>query len=414
MPTNILNVNGLKVANIKSKGDLVTFGIAVLAGACYETPEIAGIAHFAEHMAFRGTKTRHWKKISEEFAKNGIFQNAYTSNDEIFYYAHFHKQSIEPAIDLLTDMFFNSTFPEDEVNRERQIIQREKDMYDDDPNSYFMNSAYNYLFEWNRGHSTLGEDETIAKIIQEDMQNYLTKHTGLDNMLFIVSGNINDNDLISMISKRLPNNIPPKASVKNIPEKMWADEIKDGMLIIEKTGIRQSKICLFTQGLSRHDDLNIETGLVLNALGGGMYSRLFTKIREELGLCYEISANTSTISYPNDVVTNIWIGTTPDKVDIAVEECNKIIDDVMKNGITEEEFTQAKNCCLTSSVSSLETSKGKVSHFLRRYLSGKDGDVESSIKRLKKCTLKSCNKAAQKMFTAPKYWAVLNPVSEEN
>ena len=113
--TDFFEVNGIKVANIHNNSDIVLFGIATLAGSNYETPEIAGIAHIAEHMFFKGTNKRDWKQISHEMAKLGVNNNAYTSSNEVFYHTTCPKENTGPVIELMLDMLFNSTIPEEEL-----------------------------------------------------------------------------------------------------------------------------------------------------------------------------------------------------------------------------------------------------------------------------------------------------------
>ena len=152
---DIFNVNGLRVANIFSNSDIAFFGIAVLGGSNYETPEVAGISHFSEHIFFKGTKKRNWNKINQEFAKLGANNNAYTSNVEVLYHATCPKENIPAIIDLMTDMFFNSTFPKAEIEKERQVIKEEKKMYQDNPQYAFNSIMGEKFFQWEVGHDTI-------------------------------------------------------------------------------------------------------------------------------------------------------------------------------------------------------------------------------------------------------------------
>ena len=173
MGTDFFEVNGIKVANIHNDSDIALFGIGVEVGSKYEKPEIAGISHFAEHMFFKGTEKRDWRQINAEFAKLGVSNNAYTSNNEVFYHTTCPKSNIESVIDLMLDMFFNSTIPEEELEKERGVIAEEKKMYDDDHRSAFQDAIGNNLMVWDKGHATIGTFETIANIKREQFIKFL-------------------------------------------------------------------------------------------------------------------------------------------------------------------------------------------------------------------------------------------------
>jgi len=206
MGTEFFEVNGVRVANIKNSSENALFGIAVQAGSNYEQPAISGISHFAEHMIFKGTKKRHWRDINMEFAKLGVNNNAYTSNNEVFYHTTCPKENVEPVIDLMLDMFFNSTVPEDEFEKERNVIMEEKKMYDDDP--YFAFDSYmgSELFVWEKGHDTIGEFETLKSITRSDLVKFLKDKTNLSNFIFVCCGDVDTEKLKGYIEQRIPEN----------------------------------------------------------------------------------------------------------------------------------------------------------------------------------------------------------------
>ena len=173
MSTEFFEINGIKVANIKNSSENALFGIATISGSNYETPKIAGISHFTEHMMFKGTKTRNWNDINMEFAKLGVNNNAYTSNNEVFYHTTCPKENVEPVIDLMLDMLFNSTVPAEEFEKERNVIMEEKKMYDDNPSFAFDAAIGEKLIVWDKGHDVIGEFETLQSLTREDLLGFL-------------------------------------------------------------------------------------------------------------------------------------------------------------------------------------------------------------------------------------------------
>jgi predicted Zn-dependent peptidase len=204
MEIDMFKVRGINVANIHNSSGIAFFGISCLAGSNYETPKVAGISHFSEHMFFKGSEKRNWKQINEEFAKLGVSNNAYTSNTEVLYHATCPKENIEKVIALMTDMFFNSTIPKDEMEKERMVITEEKKMYEDDHKSAFSNAIGKNMFSWNVGHDTIGTFDTIKSISREQIFQYLKDKINLDNFIFVCSGDIKSEDLKQYIESNIP------------------------------------------------------------------------------------------------------------------------------------------------------------------------------------------------------------------
>jgi len=415
MSTEIFKVNGITVANIKNDSENVFFGVAVLAGCNYETPEIAGISHFAEHLAFKGTKTRNWKQINESFAKLGVSNNAYTSNSEVIYFGTFPKDNTEKVIEITLDMFFNSTFPEEEMEKERNVILEEKHMYEDNPKYAFDNRIGENFFIWALGHDTIGTVDTIKSITREQVINYLKQKIDLANVLFVCSGNVDSNDLRQYIEKNVPSEHPylrNSVGSHDLPNGLWTDIVNKPEKIkylYERENIEQSTVYMMVQGLSNDDAMFHTSQVLYEALGGGMYSYLFSRIREELGLCYSVGISNMTISYPDKNIINTYGFTSPKNVDLFMEESEKIIRDVMKNGISQDIFECAKTDHLASTLRGTETSTGKAFYLVKRLLLKKSGSLEESLQKIRAIKIEDCNALAEAIFSKNWNWAVMSP-----
>ena len=416
MSTDFFEVNGIRVANIHNDSDIALFGVAVQAGSNYESPEIAGISHFAEHMFFKGTESRNWKEINTTFAKLGVNNNAYTSNNEVFYHTTCPKNNIEPVIDLMLDMFFHSTIPEEELERERGVIAEEKKMYDDDPKDAFQEAIGENLFVWEKGHSVIGTFDTISNIKREQFIKFLEDKTNLGNLLFICSGNIPTDKLREYISARVPSEHPylTNGNRNQVSNGLWSDMVNKSdklKMVFERENVSQSSISMFGRGLAIGDNCFNDALVLYKIIGGGMYSRLFTRIREELGLCYTTGMFTYPIAYPDYVISDLYAYIDPKNVDVFMEEAEKILDDVIKNGVSEDLFQCAKIDLLASTMRQTETSYGKAYYVLKRYLNGGRGSVDERIARINDVKIGTCNQLAEKLLSQ-RYWSVMIPKGE--
>lgn len=417
MSTEIFEINGVKIANIKSDSEIAFFGTVVLAGSNYETPEVSGISHYIEHMHFKGSKTRNWQQISEEFAKLGVSQNAYTSSDNILYYATCPKENIVKVINLMTDMFFNSTLPEDEIEKERNVIIEEKKMYDDDPKEAFNSALGEEFFVWALGHPTIGTFETIKSINRSQMIEYLRSKTSLENMVFICSGNIDTKDLKKCLKKNIPSSHPYLRSCGSndvwLSDELWRQEVIDNpnkiKFVMEKENITQSSVQMLINGLPYTDKYHHHASIVREACGGGIYSFLFSKIRQEMGLCYAVGMHDIAMSYPNRKIMSLYGYLSPNNVDLFIEECEKVLKKMIKNGLDKNIFECAKTDYLSSALRATETSTGKAMFLANKLLIFKEGNIEDVIAKIRAVKINDCNKIVEQILDVPYNWAVMNP-----
>ena len=212
--------------------------------------------------------------------------NAYTSNTEVFYHITCPKTNINSAVELMLDMFFNSTFPAEEIEKERGVITEEKKMYDDDPKASFNEAVGEELLTWDVGHSTIGTFETINSISRKDILDYLEAKTNLENMVFICSGDIETADLKKYIEKNIPTQHPylRKGSLNKIETtNVWKDIINKPdriKFIMEKENITQSVVFGMFDSISVEHPYHHARNILGEALGGGLYSLLHSRLRE--------------------------------------------------------------------------------------------------------------------------------------
>jgi predicted Zn-dependent peptidase len=417
MEIDTFKVRGINIANIHNSSGIAFFGISTLAGSNYETPNEAGISHYIEHIGFKGTSTRNWKQINEEFARLGVNQNAFTSNTDVLYHSTCPKENSENVINLMLDMFFNSTFPIDEIEKERNVILEEKKMYDDDPKSAFSNAIGANMFSWNVGHETIGTYKTIKSLSRDQMLQYLKDKIDLDNFVFIFSGDIKSENLKRYIEANIPDKHPYLRKGNGLhtvdANGLWLPSVlkcKDKIkFTMERENITQSVIYMMMSALPANSPSYFAEAILYEGIGGGMYSRLYSRIREELGLCYSVGMFSMPMSYPEIRIGNLYGYTSPKNVDKFILESEKVLKDVMDNGLDKDIFECAKTDYLSSILRQTETSVGKAMYLSKKLLIYKNASIKETIKKIRAVKIEECNELAKQVLSVPYNWAVMNP-----
>lgn len=283
--------SGLRILTAPMSGtNTVTVLIFVGTGSNHETKQNNGISHFLEHMFFKGTHRRPSKvQIASELDGLGAVYNAFTSNEYTGYFAKVGYQYFDRAFDVVTDIFLNSTLPAEEIERERGVIIEEMHMRHDDPPS-----RIGYL--WERllygdqpaGWETLGEEHIIQALQREDFVEYFHSQYLAENTAVIVAGNIRDEKaVIEKIKETFDSlrNGQPRAQPKVMEEQMRP------AIVHEERSTDQTHLILGFRAFGKNDPRIWAASLLATILGGGMSSRMFLEIREELGLAYHISTS---------------------------------------------------------------------------------------------------------------------------
>ena len=321
----IILPNGLRVAVDEMKDvETVSVGVFVNTGSRNETAQINGISHFLEHMAFKGTKKRSAKQIAEEFEGIGGRINAYTSKEKTVYYAKVLKKHAEFAVEFLADILQNSVFDEVELEKERGVILQEIAMTNDTPDDivfdYFQEAAYPSQA---LGRSILGPVANIEKFNQKHFKDYISKQYNCENMAVVAAGNIKEADLVKWskkyFTKLADNKIKPVETA----------HYKGGDFRKEKK-LEQINLVMGFKGTSYLDDDYYASQILAMILGGGMSSRLFQEVRENLGLAYSIYA--FNYAHNDSGLFGIYAGTTPEKTNQLItatcEEVKKICEKI--------------------------------------------------------------------------------------
>lgn len=326
--------NGLRVSADEMKEvETVSIGVFVGTGSRNEELAVNGISHFLEHMAFKGTKTRNARQIAEEFENIGGRINAYTSKERTVYYVKVLKKHAEFAVEFLADILQNSTFDEGELEKERGVILQEIAMTNDTPDDivydYFQEAAYPKQAV---GRCILGPAKNIKKFKRQHFVDYVSKQYNYSNMAVVAAGNIKHNDLVKY-SEKYFNNLGDK-KIKKVEAAKY-----HGGTIIKNKPLEQVNLVYGFKGLSYMDKDHHKAQLLSSILGGGMSSRLFQEVRENLGLAYSIYA--FNYNHNDCGMFSIYSGTSPDKVTKLIDATKNEIENVCQK-ITDTELKRAK------------------------------------------------------------------------
>ncbi len=327
--------NGLRVATeFLPSVETVSLAVSVGVGARYEHESENGISHLLEHMAFKGTKTRSAKDIAEAFDNIGGQLNAYTSMELTVYYAKVLKQDVAFATEILADIMQNSTFAEDELAKEKEVIIQEIAMHQDSPEDLAVDCFDDKAFPGQPlGRSILGTPERVAAYCRDDVIGYMARHYVPTNMVVSAAGNIDHHKFVSMVERYFTMPAAPAAPVAPVA-------VYGGGECRVVTDHEQVHVALGFPAVSMHDARYYALQLYAGILGGGMSSRLFQEVREKRGLAYSVYAMGN--AYADVGVLGIYAATSPDKA----EELARILGSEvarMEHGVTDAELTRAKN-----------------------------------------------------------------------
>jgi predicted Zn-dependent peptidase len=326
--------NGLRIVTEEMSAIAsAAVGVWVNAGGRHERIEQNGIAHFLEHMAFKGTETRSALEIAEEIEDVGGYINAYTSREMTAYYARVLGPDVPLALDVVSDIVLNPVFDPREVEVERHVILQEIGQALDTPDDIIFDWLQEAAFPGQAiGRTILGPAERVGAYGRDDLRTFITEHYGPDRMILSAAGAV-DHDALVRQAETLFGALRPVGALPIEPGAWKGSERR------EAKALEQVHFALGIEGPAHRDDDLYTAQVFTTALGGGMSSRLFQKIREERGLCYSIYAQAG--SYDDTGMITIYAGTSHDEIgelcDLTVDELKRAADDM-----TETEVVRAR------------------------------------------------------------------------
>lgn len=360
MYRKIVFENGLRVVAERMPAlKSVTLGIWVNVGSRDEGPGEEGFSHFIEHMVFKGTRRRSAVQISREIDGLGGEMNAFTTRETTTFYVKVLDQQVEPALDLLADLFRRSRFDPKEVEKEKQVVLEEIRMVQDDPEDFVQDlHVQQTLKRHPLGRPILGDAATIERLRREQLLRYLRTHYRPRETVVAVAGNFDLKRLTRPLEKSLGSSAWASDSEERPRLQRWPAEVTRGLMVHPKP-LEQAHLCLSLRGLPLGHKERYAAHALNGVLGGSVSSRLFQEVRERRGLAYSIYSHLSCFS--DGGVLTIYAATRPREAPRVLELACREIRRLRANGVERKELERAKDQMKGSLMLSLESTHSRMS-----------------------------------------------------
>ncbi len=396
--------NGFRIVTEHMPGlASASIGIWVNAGGRHETPKQNGIAHFLEHMAFKGTAKRSALQIAEAIEDVGGYINAYTSREVTAYYARVLEADVPLALDVIGDILLNPSFDKNEIEIERGVILQEIGQALDTPDDV--------IFDWLQaqaypeqpiGRTILGPTERIEAFSRKDLARFVAQHYGPEEMILSAAGAV-DHDSIVKLAEEMFGGMVPTPAFKLAPAKFRGGEMR------QVKDLEQAHFALAFESPGYRDEEIYVAQIYASALGGGMSSRLFQEVRENRGLCYSIFAQAG--AYDDTGMMTVYAGTSGDQV----AELSQITIDEMKRAASDmnpAEVARARAQMKAGLLMGLESPSSRAERLARLVqIWDRVPPLEETIARIDAVTTGDVREFAEHIAaTAPAALALYGPV----
>ncbi|WP_227766578.1 M16 family metallopeptidase [Zhaonella formicivorans] len=372
-------------------------GIWVRTGSRNEDETNHGISHFIEHLLFKGTSKRTAKQIAEELETVGGSLNAFTTKEYTCYYAKVLAEHLDLAIDLLSDMFFNSTFLEEDIEKEKNVVLEEIKMYEDSPDELIHDLFAQTVWQNHPlGRTILGTTSSISNLTRPKIIDYYLQKYNPHNVVVAVAGKIKHEEVVDKLQGFFAN------WYKKVGDSKQHGPVPQSAVVLNPKDTEQVQICLGAPGLPQGDENSYALIVLNNILGGGLSSRLFQEIREERGLAYSIYSYHT--AYFDSGLFTIYAGTSPNKVREVIELTLKEIAKLKKNGITAEELHRTKEQIKGNLLLSMESVSNRMSRLGRTELCyGRIISAEEIVQKTGEVTAELVYDLCNMLFKAEKF-----------
>ena len=401
---NGLRVVGERLPYLRS----VSIGAWMHVGSMMEEPSENGLSHFLEHMVFKGTEKRTARQIAEEMDAVGGQLNAFTGRDCTCFYAKVIDEDLRLAVDILSDLVLHATMDENELEKERGVILEEISMDEDTPEDLVHDLLQTAQFgEQPPGQPILGPAAQIAAYTREDLLNFRSKHYAPRETVVALAGNYDPDQVLAWVTEAFgswENEIPPVET----PD--W--QVRCGQHVLREKDTEQMHICLGFPGMAYGTEGVYPLAVANNILGGAMSSRLFQRIREELGLAYSV------YSYPNTYMGvgtfDLYAGVSPKNAGVVLDEIRAELKKFVDEGITEKEFRDSVTQLRSGYLMGLESPGSRMQSLGRStLLRGKPISHEETLAAIEAVTMDKVMAVAREILTQPPCIAIVGKGAEK-
>ena len=399
--------NGLRIIHKPSVAEVVYCGYQIAAGTRDELPGEEGMAHFCEHLTFKGTEHRNAIQIINGLEQLGGDLNAFTNKEDTTFYAAIQKEHIAKAISLLTDMVFHSTYPQHEIDKEVEVICDEIESYNDSPAELIYDEFENMLFEGHPlGHNILGNADQLRTYKTADALRFVKRNYRPDNAIFFVYGNVDFKRVIRLVSSAMvgvSSSTSMASSSSGAGCSSTPGRFGQGAREITKDiGLHQAHVMLGTRSYDIHHPLRIPLYLLNNILGGpSMNARLNLALRERNGLVYTVES--TMVSYSDTGMWSIYFGCDPHDVRKCLRLVRRELDKVMQKPLSDNALQKAKQQLKGQIAIACDNREQFALDFGKSFLHyGWEKNVEKLFDSIDKVTVDDVLKVANELFAADK------------
>ena len=433
--------NGLRVIHLPSSSPVVYCGYQIAAGSRHEAPGEEGLAHFCEHMTFKGTRKRNALQIINALERVGGELNAFTNKEDTTFYAAIHRDHFRLAVELLTDIVFNSQYPQVEIDKEVEVICDEIESYNDSPAELIYDEFENLLFEGHPlGHNILGEEDQLRSFTTEDALRFTRRYYRPDNAVFFVFGDVNlssnnlspnnlspcpspkgrgdrNSAIVNILKKagsenfvavdsldKLPSTAEISGDEVTISPPLWGGaggEVVGGENpILRHKDTHQAHVMMGCRAYHFNHPRRMALFLLNNLLGGpGMNSRLNLSLRERHGLVYTVES--SMVSYSDTGLWAVYFGCDPKDVSKCRRLVRQQLDRLMDKPLSTAQLKAAKQQIKGQIAIGCDNREQFALDFGKSFLHhGTEKDVDVLFKKIDAVTAADIQQVARELFDA--------------
>ena len=386
--------NGLRIIHAPNQSAVAYCGFAVDAGTRDEADHEQGMAHFVEHLLFKGTKKRHAWHILNRMENVGGDLNAYTNKEETIVYSAFLAEHFPRAVELLADIVFHSTFPQQEIDKEVEVIIDEIQSYEDSPSELIFDDFEELLFPNHPlGRNILGKPDLLHQFKSEDALRFTSRYYRPENVVFFVQGNVDFKRVVRLVERATADVAPSTESYSRRRPDLY---VPRSLTLHRDT--HQAHVMIGSRGYDAHNEKRTALYLLNNILGGpGMNSRLNVSLRERSGLVYNVEANLT--SYTDTGVFCIYFGTEHDHVDRCIRLVKKELKRLCEKPLSTNQLNAAKKQIIgqigVARDNAESTALGMAKTFLHY---NKMDDPQEVFRRIEALTSKELWEVSNEMF----------------
>ncbi|MBR4923623.1 MAG: insulinase family protein [Bacteroidaceae bacterium] len=386
--------NGLRIIHAQNQSAVAYCGYAIDAGTRDEAENEQGMAHFVEHLIFKGTQKRHSWHILNRMEHVGGDLNAYTNKEETVVYSAFLVEHFPRAVELLTDIVFHSTYPQAEIDKEVEVIIDEIQSYEDTPSELIFDDFEELVFPNHPlGRNILGKPELLRQFKSEDALRFTNRYYRPDQMVFFVQGNVDFKRVVRLLEKAVCD-IPATVTERN--------RIKPELYIPQNKTIHrdthQAHVMIGCRSYETHDKKRTALYLLNNILGGpGMNSRLNVALRERSGLVYNVEANLT--SYTDTGIFSIYFGTDQEDVKRCLRLVHKELKRLREKPLSSTQLATAQKQIIGQIGVAADNFENNALNMAKTYLHyNKYEEPQEVYKRIQSLTPQDLWEVANEMF----------------